>query len=104
MPRKLCSQQGGLRCCARTSTVFEKQNLCDCHVQAASAEVGKENAVRIANYLCPGNYAVSGSKEACDAVEKLGKSYKARCVRGVRTHACMHAHMPCALCVAELEW
>ena len=34
--------------------------------------------VRIANYLCPGNYAVSGSKEACDAVEKLGKSYKVR--------------------------
>ncbi|KAF5835064.1 acyl transferase/acyl hydrolase/lysophospholipase [Dunaliella salina] len=47
--------------------------------KAASAEVGKENAVRIANYLCPGNYAVSGSKEGCDAVERLGKpNYKAR--------------------------
>jgi [acyl-carrier-protein] S-malonyltransferase len=34
--------------------------------------------VRIANYLCPGNYAVSGSKEGCDAVERLHKSFKAR--------------------------
>lgn len=51
-------------------------------LQAASAEVGKEDAVKMANYLCPGNYAVSGSKEGCDAVEKLGKSYKARWVRG----------------------
>uniref|UniRef100_A0A6S8KQM9 Malonyl-CoA:ACP transacylase (MAT) domain-containing protein n=1 Tax=Dunaliella tertiolecta TaxID=3047 RepID=A0A6S8KQM9_DUNTE len=47
--------------------------------KAASAEVGKEDAVKIANYLCPGNYAVSGSKEACDAVERLGKpNFKAR--------------------------
>lgn len=70
--------------CAHTQACMSMKTL---HLpasalQAASAEVGKENAVRIANYLCPGNYAVSGSKEACDAVEKLGKSYKARCMRG----------------------
>ena len=35
----------------------------------------------IANYLCPGNYAVSGGVEGCDAVEKLAKEYKARCMR-----------------------
>ncbi|KAJ9514529.1 hypothetical protein QJQ45_016261 [Haematococcus lacustris] len=45
---------------------------------AATAEVGEDKAVKIANYLCPGNYAVSGSKEGCAAVEKLGKSFKAR--------------------------
>lgn len=47
---------------------------------AATAEVGADKAVKIANYLCPGNYAVSGSKEGCAAVEKLGKSFKARMV------------------------
>ena len=46
--------------------------------QAASAEVGPGQGVRIANFLCPGNYAVSGGKEGCDAVERLGKSFKAR--------------------------
>jgi hypothetical protein len=46
--------------------------------QAATAEVGADKAVKIANYLCPGNYAVSGSKEGCDAVVNLGKSFKAR--------------------------
>jgi [acyl-carrier-protein] S-malonyltransferase len=45
---------------------------------AATAEVGEDKAIRIANYLCPGNYAVSGSIEGCEAVEKLGKSFKAR--------------------------
>ena len=36
--------------------------------------------MRIANFLCPGNYAVSGSKEGCDVVEKRGKEFKARSV------------------------
>ncbi|GBF89603.1 hypothetical protein Rsub_02321 [Raphidocelis subcapitata] len=45
---------------------------------AATAEVGEDKAIRIANYLCPGNYAVSGSIEGCEAVERLGKSFKAR--------------------------
>lgn len=49
-----------------------------CCMQAATAEVGADKAVRIANFLCPGNYAVSGSKQGCDAVERLGKSFKAR--------------------------
>lgn len=46
--------------------------------KAATAEVGEDKAIKIANYLCPGNYAVSGSIEGCEAVEKLGKSFKAR--------------------------
>eukprot|EP00877_Chromochloris_zofingiensis_P008269 jgi/Chrzof1/3696/Cz13g05150.t1_MCT1[v5.2] len=45
---------------------------------AACEEVGDKNAVQIANYLCNGNYAVSGSVAGCDAVEKLAKSFKAR--------------------------
>eukprot|EP00775_Hariotina_reticulata_P006041 gene6041-6279_t len=48
--------------------------------EAATAEVGEDKAIRIANYLCNGNYAVSGSIEGCEAVEKLGKDprFKAR--------------------------
>jgi [acyl-carrier-protein] S-malonyltransferase len=46
--------------------------------KAATAEVGEDKPVQIANFLCPGNYAVSGSKEACDVVEKRGKEFKAR--------------------------
>jgi [acyl-carrier-protein] S-malonyltransferase len=46
---------------------------------AATEQVGKDKAVQIANYLCPGNYAVSGSIEGCEAVEALGKpQFKAR--------------------------
>ncbi len=48
--------------------------------QAATEQAGQDKPVRIANFLCPGNYAVSGSKEGCDAVEKLGKSFGARWV------------------------
>ncbi|GLI66627.1 hypothetical protein VaNZ11_010553, partial [Volvox africanus] len=46
--------------------------------KAATAQVGEDKPVKIANFLCTGNYAVSGSKEGCDAVEKLGKSFGAR--------------------------
>ena len=31
--------------------------------EKASAEVGDPKAIRIANYLCKGNYVASGSKE-----------------------------------------
>uniref|UniRef100_A0A383VE93 Malonyl-CoA:ACP transacylase (MAT) domain-containing protein n=1 Tax=Tetradesmus obliquus TaxID=3088 RepID=A0A383VE93_TETOB len=48
--------------------------------EAATAEVGADKAIQIANFLCPGNYAVSGSIEGCEAVERLGKdpAFKAR--------------------------
>lgn len=46
--------------------------------EAATNEVGEANGVRIANFLCNGNYAVSGGIEGCEAVEKLAKSFKAR--------------------------
>jgi len=46
--------------------------------EAATKEVGEEKGVRIANYLCNGNYAISGGLEGCEAVEKLAKGFKAR--------------------------
>ncbi|XWS29071.1 hypothetical protein CRYUN_Cryun25bG0125300 [Craigia yunnanensis] len=41
------------------------QQLCD----AANQEVDLADKVQIANYLCPGNYAVSGGLEGVEAVE-----------------------------------
>ena len=41
--------------------------------EKASAEVGEGKGVRIANYLCPGNYAVSGGVEGCDVVQRIAK-------------------------------
>ena len=46
--------------------------------EAANKEVPADQAVRIANYLCNGNYAVSGGLAGCEAVQKLAKSFKAR--------------------------
>ena len=46
---------------------------------AASKEVGEGEGVQIANYLCSGNYAVSGGVLGCEAVERMAKpDYKAR--------------------------
>lgn len=50
------------------------QALCD----AANEEVSKGERVQIANYLCPGNYAVSGGVKGVEAVEAKAKSFKAR--------------------------
>jgi [acyl-carrier-protein] S-malonyltransferase len=46
--------------------------------EAASAEVPAGQGVRIANFLCSGNYAVSGGVAGCEAVERLAKGFKAR--------------------------
>ena len=47
----------------------------------ASELAGPGQKVVIANYLCPGNYAVSGSVAAIEAVEKIAKpDFKARMV------------------------
>ncbi|KAJ6948687.1 hypothetical protein NC651_002872 [Populus alba x Populus x berolinensis] len=50
------------------------QQLCD----AANQDVDEDNKVQIANYLCPGNYAVSGGVMGVEAVEAKAKSFKAR--------------------------
>jgi len=45
--------------------------------EAASEKSGK--SIQIANYLCNGNYAVSGASEACDVVAEIAKpDFKAR--------------------------
>jgi [acyl-carrier-protein] S-malonyltransferase len=46
--------------------------------EAASAQAPAGQGVRIANFLCPGNYAVSGGLAGCEAVEALGKEHGAR--------------------------
>ncbi|KAI3436875.1 hypothetical protein D9Q98_006284 [Chlorella vulgaris] len=46
--------------------------------EAASKEVPEGQGVRIANYLCNGNYAVSGGIAGCEALEGMAKSFKAR--------------------------
>ncbi|KAH9621753.1 hypothetical protein KSS87_008588 [Heliosperma pusillum] len=50
------------------------QKLCD----AVNEEVPEEERVQIANFLCPGNYAVSGGFKGIEAVEAKAKSFKAR--------------------------
>ncbi|KAJ6310292.1 hypothetical protein OIU76_015097 [Salix suchowensis] len=50
------------------------QQLCD----AANQDVDEADRVQIANYLCPGNYAVSGGVKGVEAVEAKAKSFKAR--------------------------
>ncbi|KAL9257341.1 Malonyl-CoA-acyl carrier protein transacylase, mitochondrial-like protein [Drosera capensis] len=50
------------------------QKLCE----AVNEEVGEEERVQIANFLCPGNYAVSGGVEGIETVEVKAKSFKAR--------------------------
>ncbi|XP_054818400.1 uncharacterized protein LOC129317967 [Prosopis cineraria] len=50
------------------------QQLCD----AANQEVPEAERVQIANYLCTGNYAVSGGIKGIEAVEAKAKSFKAR--------------------------
>ena len=70
--------------------------------EAANTQVPEAQRVQIANYLCNGNYAVSGGLEGCAVVEKIAKpDFKARWVRGGRslalpssssTAAAAHAH------------
>ncbi|KAL1299690.1 hypothetical protein AAHE18_18G128200 [Arachis hypogaea] len=50
------------------------QQLCD----AANQEVPEAEKVQIANYLCPGNYAVSGGLKGVEVLETRAKSFKAR--------------------------
>src|SRR5207237_1341768 len=61
-----------------TSTVvgLEEPAVRDLCARARGQEV-----LEIANYLCPGNIVLSGSKAACDAVEKLAESAGGRTVR-----------------------
>ncbi|XP_057772509.1 uncharacterized protein LOC130992057 [Salvia miltiorrhiza] len=50
------------------------QTLCD----AANEDVDEADKVQIANFLCTGNYAVSGGVKGIEAVEAKAKAFKAR--------------------------
>jgi hypothetical protein len=63
-------------------------------------QVGADKAIKIANFLCPGNYAVSGSIEGCEAVERLGKdpAFKARMTVRMRTLTRYTVMLPSSAC------
>lgn len=74
------------------------QELCD----AANADVSEAERVQIANYLCSGNYAVSGGVEGCKAVEAKAKSFKARMTVRLAVAGAFHTHFM-APAVEKLE-
>ncbi|CAM6018266.1 unnamed protein product [Sphagnum balticum] len=62
--------------------------LCD----AANEEVSEDERVQIANFLCPGNYAVSGGVKGVEAVEAKAKSFKARMTVRLAVAGAFHTH------------
>ncbi|MFM7148630.1 MAG: ACP S-malonyltransferase, partial [Gemmataceae bacterium] len=50
-------------------------------VEELVRQASSRGMLRLANFLCPGNLVVSGSKEACDELEKLAGEAGARTVR-----------------------
>lgn len=64
------------------------QLLCD----AANEEVDEKDKVQIANFLCPGNYAVSGGVKGVEAVEAKAKSFKARMTVRLAVAGAFHTH------------
>jgi [acyl-carrier-protein] S-malonyltransferase len=50
-------------------------------VEELSASARQNEILQIANYLCPGNYAVSGHRSACDRLEPLVSASGGKAVR-----------------------
>jgi len=69
--------------------------------EAASEKSGEK--IQIANYLCKGNYAVSGSSKACDVVAEIAKpEYKARMTVKLAVAGAFHTDfMAPAVCSLE---
>lgn len=64
-------------------------SICD----AANKRVGDSTGVQLANLLCPGNYVVSGSKEACAIVAEIAKpEFKARMTVPLAVAGAFHTH------------
>jgi [acyl-carrier-protein] S-malonyltransferase len=55
--------------------------LDEAQIEGLVTAARSEGPLEIANRLCPGNVAVSGAKEACDAVARLAEQAGARAVR-----------------------
>jgi [acyl-carrier-protein] S-malonyltransferase len=67
---------------------------------AASEKSGEK--IQIANYLCKGNYAVSGSSAACDAVTEIAKpDFKARMTVKLAVAGAFHTGEYCKLFCSE---
>lgn len=41
---------------------------------------GADDKIKVANFLCPGNYVVSGGMKGIEAAEKRAKEFKAKMV------------------------
>lgn len=65
------------------------QALCD----AANEEVKEDERVQIANFLCTGNYVVSGGLKGIEAVEAKAKSFKARMVVRLAVAGAFHTQL-----------
>ena len=59
---------------ARASGMVSVLGLDEAKVADLAAAASTSGKVWLANYLCPGNIAVSGDKAACDEVERLAES------------------------------
>ena len=66
--------------------LLQVNELCE----KANSEAAGSEGVRIANYLCNGNYAVSGSVAACEAVEKNAKAFGARMTVRLKVAGAFH--------------
>ncbi|XP_071689513.1 uncharacterized protein [Rutidosis leptorrhynchoides] len=62
------------------------QQLCD----AANEEVEGAEKVQIANFLCPGNYVVSGGVRGIETVEAKAKSFNARMTVRLAANGAFH--------------
>jgi [acyl-carrier-protein] S-malonyltransferase len=66
---------------ANPSSMVSILTLEQAKVEELVAQARSAGLLEIANLLCPGNIVVSGSKPACDAVEKLAEAAGARTIR-----------------------
>ncbi len=66
---------------ARPSAMVSILGLDEPAVRDLCLKARDNHLLELANYLCPGNIALSGNKEACDAVERLAESAGGRAIR-----------------------
>jgi [acyl-carrier-protein] S-malonyltransferase len=66
---------------AAPSSMFSVLGLEQPKVEELCAAARGSETLAVANLLCPGNIVISGSKNACDAAERLAADWGARTVR-----------------------
>lgn len=65
----------------RASGMVSILGLDQAKVQELVDQASSKGLLRLANFLCPGNLAVSGDRAACDEIEKLAEAAGARTIR-----------------------